>query len=669
MITNEHSSELLKEYSMLFSPFIQSGEISICRWNEEGREIETAIPDIHKLIKGQMEWRAVIVLNPAKEEKNSPLGYDEHNPFDYAINAKQYIHTEESKIPLIRLTHMLAGFPYQEVKEYERTFCYYDDETQRDMEVRESNLTKEQIEKIQFQYGSSLTVNYSEKPYTEQEKAAIDQLRMQYSSFEEPPCEMILITTRSRAHLDSKQQVANYWRNKKESESSDFWIRNQYPTCCRFLCFDMNGVESSKYVKEVMNFWLSVLSIATNRINASTLQAYRLYQVHVDLDIKKLDQALNQHLSKMIAAQNSLSENMRVLSYYQLKKGESVLEEVDIPISYEEEEANELFIYDFRPSMYQSKDREELYQWEKKVALREDKLNTYLKIPHKAIDTAVQILREQMEMFFRKEYEVDAYQESELKNKVQELEYQVIRFSPTEELEYDTAIRGLEGKKQAVIDLLEKRPGAGRVMVFAMMSIALIGIGFLPYLLQVYRQQIVVQGTAWCILLMIIGLVLITGLVRLLYMKHKIKKEIRHFNEEMKRIIAGVTVGIAEYQKYLSKLCTYMKGKAIYDGIREKRRRGLSLNQVLKNHAIALKKGIEREEHWCAVYGILRQHEVYNNIGLIFKKEVLPLENPIYQLSNDETEKQIPINDSGDMVRAPYPFVRKLYVEREEVYE
>ena len=61
IILSKHSSDLLREFRFLFQPFINNGTISFCDWNESGIDLETSVPDLYKLIKGKMKWRAVII--------------------------------------------------------------------------------------------------------------------------------------------------------------------------------------------------------------------------------------------------------------------------------------------------------------------------------------------------------------------------------------------------------------------------------------------------------------------------------------------------------------------------------------------------------------------------------------------------------------------------------
>jgi len=120
VIINEQSSALLKDYKILFEPFVDSGQMSFCGWNESGIDINSSIPDLYKLIKGKTRWRVIIALTPHEMKANDySYKHDVKNPFDFLCNISRDFYIEESSVPLVRLTHMLAGFPDLGIKEME----------------------------------------------------------------------------------------------------------------------------------------------------------------------------------------------------------------------------------------------------------------------------------------------------------------------------------------------------------------------------------------------------------------------------------------------------------------------------------------------------------------------------------------------------------------------
>ena len=132
IILSKHSSDLLREYRYLFQPFVDKGAISFCDWNESGTDLETSVPDLYKQIRGKVDWRAVIVsAEPVYGNRKGPVP-DEKNPFDFPVEAAKAAEDavpQDSAIPLVRLTHMICGYPAAPVKNFEEAYEYVDVET------------------------------------------------------------------------------------------------------------------------------------------------------------------------------------------------------------------------------------------------------------------------------------------------------------------------------------------------------------------------------------------------------------------------------------------------------------------------------------------------------------------------------------------------------------
>ena len=143
IFVNHRAEQQRKNYQFLFQPFIEANEMCFCPWFTEGENVEDAVPDLYRILKGKKEWRAIVLhmdsIDETKKQKAETEDGDdddvevcaysasERNPFDYShIDRVQEPHSSE--IPLIRLTHMLAGYEYSTIREYEEVYEYFNDE-------------------------------------------------------------------------------------------------------------------------------------------------------------------------------------------------------------------------------------------------------------------------------------------------------------------------------------------------------------------------------------------------------------------------------------------------------------------------------------------------------------------------------------------------------------
>ena len=175
IILSKHSSDLLREYRYLFQPFVDKGAISFCDWNEAGTDLKSAVPDIYKCIKGKPDWRAIVLNTDSMAVHTSGPVADEKNPFDFpgeTVNDTEI--PRESNVPMIRLSHMLCGYPAATVKNFEKGFEYYDEKTLKRVRVRESELTEDEVYQLSRRYRDRLKPIYLDVPVSEEVKKAQD---------------------------------------------------------------------------------------------------------------------------------------------------------------------------------------------------------------------------------------------------------------------------------------------------------------------------------------------------------------------------------------------------------------------------------------------------------------------------------------------------------------
>lgn len=72
---------------------------------------------------------------------------------------------------------------------------------------------------------------------------------------------------------------------------------------------------------------------------------------------------------------------------------------------------------------------------------------------------------------------------------------------------------------------------------------------------------------------------------------------------------------------------------------------------------------------WCAAYDLKIKREPISASEEYYDFDMMPTECPIYYMRTNPLEQNISINGSGDILTAPYEFVTKLHIVREEIYE
>ena len=343
IILNKQSSDLLKDFRFLYKPFVDEGTISFCDWNEAGTDLKSAVPDIYKCIKGKPDWRAIVLNTDSMAVHTSGPVADEKNPFDFpgeTVNDTEI--PRESNVPMIRLSHMLCGYPAATVKNFEKGFEYYDEKTLKRVRVRESELTEDEVYQLSRRYRDRLKPIYLDVPVSEEVKKAQDELNEKYEFSDNRPQELIFIATRK--HKKDEEHIYESWKTQFEMESSNFSSRNKYPNNCRFICSSITNAENSLYMKELTEFWVSVLTLAINRIPASSLQAYRLYKLGMEASEEELERLLNKRLNRMESVYDFVQERMKMKAELSFEEDDILVPEQKIPVHFDGSSGKELYI-------------------------------------------------------------------------------------------------------------------------------------------------------------------------------------------------------------------------------------------------------------------------------------------------------------------------------------
>ena len=209
-----------------------------------------------------------------------------------------------------------------------------------------------------------------------------------------------------------------------------------------------------------------------------------------------------------------------------------------------------------------------------------------------------------------------------------------------------------------------------KTAIIAGVAAMLLGcVGYFPYLLSSARSGGKAFGSALLLVLCVVVVMAVGGLIALLIQRKTLAKIMKRYNVLMRGVINEVHTGADSFQKFFSDICTYMKGQSILDGISKHKESRSSNTITLSNHKKATLSAIDRDASWLAAYGLTRVDEIVPNVTMFFDANVIPRYNNLYYFPPCNNEADIPINSTGDIVAAPYKFVKKIWVEREDVFD
>lgn len=667
IILNKRSSDLMKDYKFLFKPFVDEGLIGFCDWNESGTDVKSSVPDLYNMIRGKKDWRAMVInTDSAWNYRDTPVP-SRGNPFDFSASDKIEI-PHESPIPMIRLTHIIGGYTAVSKKEFEKGFEYFDEEEGTLVRVREADLTEDEIHQLS-EDKESLNPIYMEKEVPEEVAQAEKELKKKYSFSDVRPTEIQLISTTYKAEDNETRRITESWKNRLEMTSSSFWERNKYPNNTRFLFYELTNSDNSHYVQELTEFWLSVLTLAINKVQASSLQAYRLYKIGVDVSGEQLADMLNTHLNKLTSVHAFVKEQLSLRPGYTFDEDEELLPRQPVPVNIDSREGSELYIDCNDLGLARDCPVDEMSFWNGQIKRKRIATDKFLKAPRRSIDKSASYLKSKSESFCDEDYLLDRFQAADLEEEMADLREEIITsrtfgYVNRKELEENIAGISKDVKKEIAVRMRRKT-----VITAGIIALALGCVGYFPYLINSAKSGGKAFGSALLLLLAVVLVMALGGLISLLLQRKTLVKIMKRYNVLMRGMINEVHAGADSFQKFFSDICTYMKGQSILDGISKHKESRSSNTITLSNHKKATLAAIDRDTSWLAAYGLTRVDEIVPNVTMFFDANVIPRYNNLYFFPPCNDEVDIPINATGDVVAAPYKFIKKIRVEREDVFD
>ncbi|MCL1790668.1 MAG: hypothetical protein FWG40_04835 [Peptococcaceae bacterium] len=698
IITDQHTTALFATHRRLFAPFLpeRGGSVCQCSWHEAGTDIEQAVPELYKSIKGYPEWRAIIFVNSVGDgmadnslagdslADNSLALYSPHNPFDFVCNHSFDLLIQENPIPLVRLTHMLAGFPSLGVKDYATGYTYYDEQTGAFLDclhedgtpILESDvgtLAPEDYEKVFERFGGHIKLRLFEVPYSEKEKTEYRRLTRKYALKENRPVEILVLSTREILATDdreaTRQAVNHAWNFHDEKDSSGFW--KIYPNTCRFLCYDLINREHTLYPRELWRLCLLTLTLAINQIPSQALQAYHLYRADLSIKSGELARVLENHRANLLSIQGILQEQKQRASQVTTDRKDLVpMQEVSVrfePLDDETIVADTTML-----GLASDCPIPEIRFW------REHKQEANRKIEHllsglrelvaaKAIET-----RNRISGFAGKEQTLDRFQIERIQRRLDELEPRIINARIYGLLDPNVYMAEIDAAGQTVRQSLGLRLTKRNILYISLFALIIFLGGFVPYLINAWDMS---RNVFWASLGLTgsaLGLLAVGGLLILWAVRRKLLKKIKTYNETVIAVFDQANAGAQVYGDYFSKVCTYMYARSLLMGSRLKQDSDTAAEKLRKAHMAALEDEIALSRLLCSLHGIPTDTPALNNPFISIPDRFLqehPSASPLYELVPNTDSKTLKLDNTGEPLDAPYSFISGLCLIREEIYE
>lgn len=637
--------------------------LAFCEWNPVGGTVPEACPGLYEIIRNKKHWRAVILNTESIRNYQAGFVPDRDNPFDYSqIDRDSRPH--ESRVPLIRLTHILAGYP-DLPKIFTNEISYFDDETQQTVCCMEDEITPERSRYIHQNY-DDVKRRVVEKP---QDPEALDQyqkLCVQYDFICDRPEEIFLVGTRSKSDERSLSMTSMELRTAQARHQD--WKYNHYPEICRFLVFDFARQGSAWFSQDLLQFCLSILTLGMNEIPSEALKPNRLYQLGIDISEEAFQGFINHHLDNLGELESYLNEELKNIPESSYRSDLAFYSDMPIVLRTNEKDEIAVVSYDVLDNFQETAAQ----AGSDKINREYQSLATDSANPRRAIDDGAAQLKRSISAHAEgiTKY-LDPYQFEYLNEKVEQVELKVFSSRPKNLYDRSKQIQELKSAARALYKYNRHDEHQASLLVAGVVAVMLASVGFFSYLYDAW--QLGTRGFLYSLGLTAIVLTITAIGGRLALPIHKGKQEKLNaniFEQARNAIQKPVDITKNNFEKYFTNINTLMYGKALQAGAFVGDDYNSTQRKLIKRHLKCIIKTRKRDEDYLKSCHLRRV--VSAAVGAIeqsFDASVAPDENPFYDFAPGSQDDEIMLNNTGDTLVAPYPFIVAMQIAEEETLD
>ena len=638
LIQNQKTMDSFHEFRPLFLEAISTGRVGTCLWMESGTTIDTVIPEIYDVTGGREEWRAIIVR---LEDDGETFPASPANPYDFLDNAVPDARIRENPVPLVRLTQMLGGVPAPQM------------DFECDM-ITEENKAPRMV--------------YRPKVNPEDE-AAYQALSEKYHFYGRPPEEIILVSLRTRRNVRGEGEK-KVWQLSRETDSSAFWKRNGYPSNCRFTFLEMDRQGPVQRDAALFKVWTAVLLLALNEIEPNTLQAYRLHRIDVDFDREKMCATVQECANRTANARRFITRSIQREIQKKVQQ-QPVLPDyrLEAPVVLKLPRREDCFA---KPGAFKLTARtgtSDMEQWREMRTAAEDALESMNTCAERALDQTADRVRHYCRYTDAEVLPLDALQTEDLTGELEKLYSSILDLREQLPCGESADLERLAALEKGVQDtLLERVTTRGAVWGLGIAA-GTFALSLLPAAVLYGRQG----WGSWQVVLAAVlagaGVFALAEVLALLMQRNRLRDRLGGFNSFLGAAMTRVSESTSLFSRYMGSIASYTHGSSYLSLMRRKRFLRDEAQFYKQNHLAALNAFQQELKIWSTAFYLPVNFDATEfDEDLAFDTEIPPQENPLYTFEH-QASYSVPVNTTGDTVEAPFGFISRLHIVREELYD
>jgi len=668
----------------VFRPFEEEGQLVFCTWHQDdlARTLDQAVPELGESIKGKDEWRAVVLGTGF--EPSAHIDYlTRDNPFDFAMQA----HTAEgatpgspfqfteSPFPLVRLTHMLQGFPRLSPKSYAADPCFLDSDGNRVYlsDYLAQATTDDEFRMAEERFQEAAATGYDPQTQFQAQWPTPDQRRQheELLRFYEPqqtrPTEMVALAPRIRRVDDESGDVGRAWAPEDAHRPSQFVARNNYPALCRFAVYDLEPQGHSRSDLEELCFALGALTVAVNDVPAGGLQADRLYRMDVAIDKEAAAEFWNEHLGLLVDIRQYADKGLTPTVPRLRSAQQAPAEHAKVLVDLDELKGESLRVKETGYSLAADWPASESSEWQDSTDALHRKAARFSREPPRALLQAVATTRSKMSQRLEDSEPLTPIEILELEESLTERSNGLVRRPEQVRNGPETLESIIAHHDCGIRDNMSERLDVRTISIIGAVVLGAWIAALLPYLAMATFEGGVNFGESLLVATALLGVLVLVGYLCLEVYRRTLVRMIKEFNTALRLHVAETIRSAQEDAQYLSELVAFTLGKRrlAVEQERDAQRRGnqqrlRKLRQTVEDRIEMEKSLVKSVDRAVRITPNGHALSVLDGSGLSRVERVMQWPHGLTTCE---------FNHSGDVIRAPYPFIERLTVEALALFE
>jgi hypothetical protein len=688
ILLSDTARSIYEPARIYFAPFEEAGLIAFCDWNQspDARGLHQVVPKLPDVIRGHAAWRAVVVDHPRGANGEDR---DAENPFDFTDNNSIALNLADSPHALIRLSHVLLGYPHLSTKHFQAYLQYEDAETGRTISGDPrlllqaalsgagdvgTDLGVERTEEEWFTLATTVlgqTHNnvrrlFREVEYSTAEQQMHSELVERYRMREVRPSEVLFVATRADVLEDDKAALRRAWRADTEHIPSRFVERNDYPPMSRFATYELLEEQNSGYDQDLLRFWLSVLTVTMNQLPPGSCQADRLYELGVEFEAEGLGEMLNSHLSTLGMVRDHLDRIIRTPNRPPEMSVQDLLAPVETGVAFDDLGGAELMVGTHGYGLVSDRPRYEILRWKDDLGRASTEARTFLRRPRRAIARAEHSTRE-LATIDEDAVTLNDIEREELDDELARRLRALVVPATSDLLDADRLQRVMENGDRQVTRFLTQRMSARTVILAAVVALGIWVAAFIPYLVQAARRSPETVADAAIVMLLVLAVVAGIGLGVLVLSRSLLRQRIHSFNDAVQQELVSVRSSASRFADFLSGFVTFRRGSARLRGASRQADEQVARLRRLRRLRTVVGEKIAQEKGIIASLGTALVMQRTSRGLVDFDPDDERSVRSLFRFPPGDGV--VPFNESGESVRAPYGFVSRLTLRRIAVFE